>query len=69
MSESRCRFAWSQTSSVLAMLANVNRDPKKTKPFMPADFDPYTAKRQRSNAVMVTKDNIEAMRNAFLGKG
>ena len=29
MSESRCRFAWSQTSSVLAMLANVNRDPRK----------------------------------------
>ena len=69
MSESRCRFAWSQTSSVLAMLANVNRDPKKSKPFMPADFDPYSARRHRSNAVVVTKDNIEAMRNAFLGKG
>jgi hypothetical protein len=69
MSDSRCRFEWSQTSSVLAMLANVNRDPKKTKPFYPADFDPYTAKRQKSNAVVVTKENIEAMRNAFLGKG
>jgi len=40
-SEARGRAAWAHTASLLAMLANVNRDPKRTRPFQPADFDPY----------------------------
>lgn len=32
---------WEHTSVMLAMTANVHRDPKKCKPFSPADFNPY----------------------------
>ena len=31
---------WNHTSAILAMLANVNRDPKKGRAFKPADFHP-----------------------------
>jgi hypothetical protein len=44
MAQAASKDAWSRTSATLAMLANVNRDPKKHKqPFMPKDFDPWTA--------------------------
>lgn len=33
---------WAHTSSVLALIANVNRDPRKARAFKPADFNPHT---------------------------
>ena len=50
MADSSSREAWAHTSTVLAMLANVNRDPKKTGPFKPSDFDPHTARKRPSKA-------------------
>ena len=44
MAQAKGKDAWAQTSAILAMLANANRDPKKTKPFSPSDFNPWTAK-------------------------
>lgn len=40
MSEGRSREGWNHTAAVLAMLANVNRDPKKGRPLKLADFHP-----------------------------
>jgi len=54
------RLQWATTSAVLAMIANVNRDPRKTGPFRARDFDPY-AKRCR-NGVPITPDNIEDLK-------
>ena len=37
------RMMWNHTSSVMALMANANRDPKRRPtPFEPADFSPYT---------------------------
>jgi len=58
---------WRHTSSVLAMIANVNRDPKKSNAFEPADFDPHHAKGESGNAVKVTKENMAEFRDAFKG--
>ena len=44
MADASSRDAWSHTSVVLAMIANANRDPKRTRAFRPADFDPYSQK-------------------------
>ncbi len=41
MAEARGRDRWAHTSTILAMIANVNRDPKKSRPFKPQDFSPY----------------------------
>lgn len=40
MAQARQQDAWNHTASVLAMLANVNRDPKKGRAFKPTDFHP-----------------------------
>ena len=43
MAEARSRAAWKRTSSVLALVANVHRDPEKCRARKPEDFDPYHA--------------------------
>jgi hypothetical protein len=40
MAEGVAQDRWNHTSALLAMLANVNRDPKKGRAFKPADFHP-----------------------------
>ena len=41
MADARSQHAWSHTATVLALLANLHRDPKKTRPYSPADFHPH----------------------------
>lgn len=41
MAEGRDRQLWAHTSCLLALLWNVNRDPKKGSPKVPADFNPW----------------------------
>ena len=43
MAEARGRADWARTASLMALVANTNRDPKKTRPFRPSDFDPYAS--------------------------
>ena len=44
MADGAQRERWSRTSSMMALIANVNRNPKKTRGFRPADFDPFAEK-------------------------
>jgi len=67
MAEARGRESWAHTSAILALIANVNRDPKKTRPFKPSDFDPYSAREKREDAIEV-KD-MAILRDAFDRKG
>ena len=56
MTEARGRFEWGQTASLLAMIANILRDPKKTKAVKPADFNPYNVKPKAKVPVSILKD-------------
>lgn len=48
MAEGKCKEAWGRTSTLLALLANVNRDPKKrSKEFTPSEFNPYEAREKK----------------------
>jgi len=64
MAEGRQRHDWSQTASLMALIANTNRDPKKHRPFKPSDFDPFAVKKRIG--IQITKDNIAMMRNFFV---
>lgn len=44
MSRGKSREAWKHTASLLAMIVNVNRDAKRSRPVAPRDFDPYAVK-------------------------
>ena len=63
MAEARRREAWSHTATLLAMTANVHRNPKKhTRPFSPVEFHPLLG--AQPSAVMKTP--IETLKRVFV---
>jgi hypothetical protein len=44
MTEARGRFEWEQTSSLMALVVNLTRNPKKSKAAKATDFNPYYVK-------------------------
>jgi len=65
MTHGRLREAWNHTAAVLAMIANVNRDPKKGRVLKPDDFNPYASGR-RKQGTAITTDNITILKRAFI---
>lgn len=65
MAQARRQNAWQHTASLMALIANVNRDPKKTRPFKTSDFDPFAAK--TPHGITIDKETISILRNAFTG--
>lgn len=62
MAEARTKDAWSRTSSVMALLANCHRDPKRTRTYKPSQFDPYN-RRRRSKPIAVP---LSVLREVFV---
>jgi ferric-dicitrate binding protein FerR (iron transport regulator) len=62
MAEAKNRQAWAHTSALLALIANCHRDPKKTRPFTPADFDPH----RRGKKSVTTKAGIAVLKQVFV---
>ena len=54
MAEARQAAEWQRVSALMALLANINRDPKHT-PFKPEDFNPY-AQDASSGTVTINKE-------------
>ncbi len=66
MAEARGRDAWQHTSCILALIANVNRDPKKTRAFRPDDFNPFSGRRR---GVPLRADNLRVLKDLFTKRG
>lgn len=62
MSEAKSSDAWRHTAAVLALIANVNRDPRKQRPFKPEDFNPHE---QKPKTVIRGKD-LRILRDIFV---
>jgi hypothetical protein len=60
MADVRGRFEWEQTASLMALIANIVRDPKKSKPASPDMFNPYAQKVQQ-----ITKAPLSILKNVF----
>jgi len=58
MAEGKQRDEWARTSSLMALIANANRDAKKHRAFRPTDFDPFsqTNKPKQQVDVSILKD-------------
>lgn len=63
MWEGRVRENWNHTAQMMALTANINRDPKrKSKPFAPADFHPL----ERARESRVIPADITVLRDVFV---
>lgn len=54
MADRRARDEWSRFSSLMALLANCHRHPKKGRAFRPQDFDPFARRRSAAPAADIT---------------
>ena len=63
MAEAKSKESWAHTSTVLALIANVNRDPKKSRPFKPADFNPHTER-----AVKIKTSDLSILKKVFVDR-
>ncbi|MCK4982810.1 MAG: hypothetical protein KAS17_07790 [Victivallaceae bacterium] len=52
MADARGKDNWNHTSSVLAMLFNINRDPKKQRAVSPEIFNPYETRKVKNDTRM-----------------
>lgn len=62
MANARGRFEWSQTSSLIAVVVNMMRDPKKNKPATPEMFNPFLTKTKKD----IPKVSISVLRDVFV---
>jgi hypothetical protein len=60
MSEARERHEWALASAVMALIANIHRDPKRSRPLKPSDFDPFAQQRP------VPKVPVTVLKDVFI---
>jgi hypothetical protein len=65
MTHARQQDGWNHTAAMLAMLANVNRDPKKGRAFRPIDFHPVPVARHPESAPPL-KGDIGVLKTVFV---
>jgi len=63
MAEGRSRDEWNRVASLMALLANLHRDPKKRGPFKPGDFLP-----RRETKEQPCEDGFALMKNVFVDR-
>jgi hypothetical protein len=65
MAEAKRREAWQHTSSLIATLANIHRDPKKKpRPYSANDFQPVPAERSQP----APKADIQVLKQVFVNR-
>ena len=66
MADAKRHDAWQHTSTLLALLANIHRNPKKKpQPFSPAEFNPLNNERKRPAKV---KAGIRILKSLFVDR-
>jgi len=66
MAEGRVEEAWSRTATLMALIANAHRDPKKGRVFQPTDFNPFSERAIRSEPAM--RVGIEVLKDVFVDR-
>ena len=61
MAEGRSRQLWGIAASQMALLANLHRDPQKTRKFVTRDFDPHSVPRDSP----VEKVSLKILKEVF----
>ena len=64
MADARGRDEWGRMASLMALIANVNRDPRRCRAFKPGDFNPY--ERRRTEGITLTAANIGLLKQVFV---
>ena len=66
MAEARRRDMWDHTAGLLALLYNINRDPKRSRAMRPEDFHPLRQQSRNRKGVEKVKADITALKQIFV---
>ena len=64
MVEGKGKFEWNRTASLMALMVNLNRDPRKGKAASPNDFNPFAPK--EPVPVLRGREMLSALKAAFI---
>lgn len=64
MAKARQSESWNHTASILAMLVNVNRDSKRSRPAKPSEFHPLHGR--RGGGIPLDKGNLKILKRIFV---
>ena len=65
MAEANLQQEWAHTSSLMALIANAHRDPKKHGPFKPHDFDPT---RSGKREPVIEQVDVSILKDVFVDR-
>ena len=65
LADARGRFEWEQTAAQMALIVNLLRDPKKSKPVKAEDFNPY---RLREKDRFIPNVPLSVLKDVFVRK-
>jgi len=63
MLDGRQRHDWSIAASVMSVMANLQRDPKRSRRLNPSDFDPFANPHQHQRPLKV---DVSVLRDVFI---
>ena len=66
MAQARQQDHWNHTASLMALLANINRDPKRGRALTPADFHPLQNVRRQTQTEKPLKGQIGMLKAVFV---
>ncbi len=70
MHEGKAHHDWQIASASMALLANINRDPKKGRALRPEDFNPWESRMRKVRKGNLPTAGVEALKAAIIdGKG
>jgi hypothetical protein len=64
MAEAKAQHDWARNAALMALIANAHRDPKKSRPFTPKDFNPVAVEARR-RPVPKTRD-LRILKQVFV---
>jgi len=63
MLDGKQRHDWSIAASVMSVMANLQRDPKRSRRLNPSDFDPFM---KRSSVQRPVKVDVSVLKDVFI---
>lgn len=68
MAEAVSRDRWNHTASLLALISNCHRDPKKSRAARPKDFHPHLRDQRRKSNARNPRVGVEVLKQVFIDR-
>ncbi|WP_417850654.1 hypothetical protein [Thalassoglobus sp.] len=68
MADAVSRDRWNHTASLMALISNCHRDPKKSRAARPKDFHPHTQPKSNRSSDPKPRVGVEVLKQVFVDR-